>query len=723
MSEEELLRVRTAKTIDLLNGKPEDKREQIREYFHKTFNLYEELFATVKDAAFYYKPDPLRHPLIFYWGHTACFFVNKLVLAKQLDNNVDANVESICAVGVDEMSWDDLNEESYDWPTVSYVAGYRKKVRAVVDALITSLPLTMPLDWNSPMYIIIMGIEHEKIHIETSTVLIRQLKINDVIPTRLFETCPSRGEAPANKLVQIEGGKVALGKAFEGSSTYGWDNEYGTHECEVEGFKASQFLVSNQEYLAFVEAGGYETPRYWTDEGWRWCTYRQAKHPLFWSQDADGHFLQRNMLEVIEMPWNWPVECNQLEAKAFCNWLSEKDNTSIRLPTEDEYMLMRTHMDVQQDQHEWPEPPGNIDLQHFASSCPVDMFKQSSTKGLYDIMGNVWQWTETPMYPFEGFKVHPIYDDFTVPTYDTQHNLIKGGSWVSGGNLATVRSRYAFRRHFYQHAGFRYIQSEHAPVVPDNAEPYETSKEICKHIHAQFGAVTSRYAPQGNFYCKAASLCGEVLMQHLSNGKASNVLEIGCLGGRMSFELARYFDSVTGVEITARLIQVGHRLQEGGVFRYVTTKEGDIQNFNELRASTCAITNDLAKKVTLLQTNPNNMYERLTDFDLVIVSDICRLSNPTKLLESIHKRMSENAVLVVFSSNDWDEQISKSEDWVGGHKVNGENVYTDVGTSTILRRNFRRIDVPDENTLPLVFQETASKFSVKEIEFSAWRKQ
>ena len=76
---------------------------------------------------------------------------------------------------------------------------------------------------------------------------------------------------------------------------------------------------------------------------------------------------------------------------------------------------------------------------------------------LYDVIGNVWQWTETPIYPFDGFEVHPYYDDFTAPTFDTRHNLIKGGSWISCGNETLGSARYAFRRHFFQHAGFRYV--------------------------------------------------------------------------------------------------------------------------------------------------------------------------------------------------------------------------------------------------------------------------
>ena len=68
--------------------------------------------------------------------------------------------------------------------------------------------------------------------------------------------------------------------------------------------------------------------------------------------------------------------------------------------------------------------------------------------------------------------MHPLYDDFSTPTFDGRHNLIKGGSWISTGNLALRAARYAFRRHFFQHAGFRYVVSHHRE--PNLVNPYET---------------------------------------------------------------------------------------------------------------------------------------------------------------------------------------------------------------------------------------------------------
>ena len=119
------------RTPKLTSGTVDDKRKEIALYFTNTFDTYTGLFDCLRDdAGFYQKPIPLRHPLIFYLGHTATFFINKLLLAKLIPKRIDAHMESIFAVGVDEMSWDDLSEDNYDWPSVSAVKHYRSLVRA-----------------------------------------------------------------------------------------------------------------------------------------------------------------------------------------------------------------------------------------------------------------------------------------------------------------------------------------------------------------------------------------------------------------------------------------------------------------------------------------------------------------------------------------------------------------------------------------------------------------
>ena len=154
-----LLSQRDARTLRLDAGDPEAKREELRRYFHATFDADEALYEhLVGDEVFSRRADPLRHPLIFYLGHTAVFFVNKLLIAGVIDARLDPKLESICAIGVDEMSWDDLDEAHYDWPSVDEVRAYRRRVRALVDEKIGTLPLELPIRGNSPFWVTATGI-------------------------------------------------------------------------------------------------------------------------------------------------------------------------------------------------------------------------------------------------------------------------------------------------------------------------------------------------------------------------------------------------------------------------------------------------------------------------------------------------------------------------------------------------------------------------------------
>jgi len=270
------------KTPILNSGNPEEKRKEILEYFLASWELDDRLYDSLKgEEAFCMRADTLRHPLIFYIGHTATFFINKLLLAGLITERINPKFESIFAVGVDEMSWDDLNEKHYDWPSLQEVRDYRKLVKAMLENLITELPLTMPINWENPFWVIIMGIEHQRIHIETSSVLIRQLPIYQVQDNPLFKICDESGNAPTNDLMKVNAGHVNLGKTKE-DALYGWDNEFGKLSTDINAFSASKFLVSNQEFKAFVEDDGYKDQEWWTEEGWSWVQFKKCEYPVFW---------------------------------------------------------------------------------------------------------------------------------------------------------------------------------------------------------------------------------------------------------------------------------------------------------------------------------------------------------------------------------------------------------------------------------------------------------
>ncbi|MBI3873983.1 MAG: 5-histidylcysteine sulfoxide synthase [Arcobacter sp.] len=445
------------RNLSLRGDNIESKRAEIREYFLKTYSTFEELFLMfASETTFYEQPEKLRHPLIFYFGHTAIFYINKLTLAGYLTKRINPKFETMFAVGVDEMSWDDLNQDNYDWPTVAVAKNYRNKAKEIILDFIDNVNFTLPITWENPMWAIMMGIEHERIHLETSSVLHRQLNFIHIKPNPNFIDCDIFGDYPKNELINVSGKEVRLGKKIE-DDFYGWDNEYGEASYFLDDFKASKYLVSNGEFLEFVQAGGYQNDTFWDDEGLRWRNYTKAVNPIFWINDG-GAFLLRTIQNQIELPLSWPVEVNCLEAFAFCKWKSLRENRNISLPTEADWYKIHQESGLK-DEPYWnknEKAPANINLEHFASPCPVNKFAHGK---FYDVIGNVWQWTKTTMDGFDGFKTHPLYDDFSFPTFDTRHNMIKGGSFISTGNEVLLNSRYAFRRHFFQHAGFRYVET------------------------------------------------------------------------------------------------------------------------------------------------------------------------------------------------------------------------------------------------------------------------
>lgn len=698
--------LRTTRTIVLNEGDPETKRAEIRRYFHATYDIDEALYDTLaREEAFYLRPEPLRHPLIFYFGHTATFYINKLIVAKLSETRFNPTFESMFAVGVDEMSWDDLNDAHYDWPSVADVKAYRDRVREFVDGVIRALPLTMPITWDSPWWAIMMGIEHQRIHLETSSVIIRRLPIAEVRPLPLWEICPQRGEAPQNVLLPVAGGTVTLGKSRE-HALYGWDNEFGRHTADLWDFEASKYLVSNREYLAFVEERGYEQRELWSAEGWNWVQYTQARRPLFWITEGAGYRF-RTMAREIEMPWNWPVEVNQLEAKAFCQWMAKRSGRPIRLPTEDEWVRLRELQELP-DQPYWEQAPGNLNLEHWASPCPVDHF---ACGDFYDIVGNVWQWTETPITGFEGFEVHPWYDDFSTPTFDTQHNLIKGGSWISTGNEATRDARYAFRRHFFQHAGLRYVAAEQP--LPAAEAMYESDTAVSEYCEAHYGAP---HFGVPNF----AATCARICVEAMGDRPKRRALDLGCAVGRATFELARHFDTVDGLDFSARFVRVAFQLQERGVTRYELCEEGEIVSFHEARLSELGL-DGLAGKVDFRQADAANLKPQFTDYDLIFAGNLLdRMVTPRVLLESVHERLLPGGLLVLASPYTWMETFTAKENWVGGIRKDGEPYSTLKALHDILGPHFRPVGAPHE--VEFVIRETRRKFQHTVSQLTIWER-
>jgi 5-histidylcysteine sulfoxide synthase/putative 4-mercaptohistidine N1-methyltranferase len=684
-----------------------EKRQELVAYFKNTWATYESLFSLINDdEAYFLRPERLRHPLIFYFGHTATFYINKLILGKYINQRVNSRLEAICAVGVDEMSWDDLNSEHYDWPSVEEVRNYRSEVYQLVLNLIENMELSLPIDQDSLAWIILMGCEHERIHLETSSVIMRMLPLQWLSADSAWQPCLESSNAPENSLISVPAQTISLGKKAQ-DKTFGWDNEYGALEVEVAEFKASKFLVSNQEFLAFVEAKGYQSKHFWCQEGQAWLQFSQAKMPRFWRYE-NNQYLQRNLTNEMPLPLDWPVEVSYLEAKAFCQWRQSLGDSYIRLPTEAEWACLREN--VVGEQSQWREAPGNIDLAYYASSCPVNRFGHGE---FFDVIGNVWQWSESAIDGFPGFKVHPLYDDFSTPTFDGKHNLIKGGSWISTGNETLASSRYAFRRHFFQHAGFRYVESGIEDVPKTKVNEFETDKNICQQLDCYFGEQSLAYEDYGQ------QIVAHIKTLLNNNGVQKNrLLNLGCSVGRVAFELSESFVHIDAVDFSARTIQHGVQLQNGGSVRYTKTIEGDICQYHELKLVD-AVPNSKSERILFSQGDGCNLKDIFKGYDVVFVQHALETSyDPASLLRNAISRLKPSGLLIILSDYHYQSQHTEQSKWLSGMKINGENLFA---LEALRNRLEPKFNLTSQHELYRVMDESARNFTVDKCQMTAWR--
>mmetsp|Transcript_5116 Transcript_5116/g.7830 ORF Transcript_5116/g.7830 Transcript_5116/m.7830 type:complete len:1332 (-) Transcript_5116:216-4211(-) len=558
------------------------KRGQILEQIEAQMDLTDKLYSHLTVEAFFIRAEKLRHPLIFYYGHTAVFFINKLCLGQYLSDadRIDPELESLCAVGVDEMTWDDLTVGEWDKVSpedqpkqLERVRNYRQRVREILRNMILnpSNELNLPITPSSIWWVFLMGIEHSRIHIETSSVIIAQLGVEYVTPSLAWPVCPHQTDkAPVNSLISVAGGVVTPGRPLNGTTYYGWDNEFGSGRgIQLESFEVSQTLVSHAEYAEFVNSGGYNNQEWWSAEGWEWAKNKQG--PLFWNVNCKGNRSEdaklRTIMHEIDLPPSWPVVTNNYEAEAFCNWKSSVLGKHVRMISHPEWLLLAKRC-KRQDY--------NINMRKWASPCPVDMHGEPLGQDgsmVYDIRGNLWQHSRSLLTVLPEFEVHPLYDDFTLPTIDGQHSFILGGSWASLGNCADVEARYGFRRHFYQFAGIRYVCSRNE----DRSAPARLVQgEVCIALSEHYMNFSSDILTTPRPVMNGMKEFGQYASTFISD--QDNVLVLNGSVGRVTFEIAAHASpkSILHTDPTANALDAFLYARENGTIRYERTLEGNL---------------------------------------------------------------------------------------------------------------------------------------------------
>jgi 5-histidylcysteine sulfoxide synthase len=447
-------------------------RQQILEYFQNAWKIDECLMKSVIDPhIFYTNPDPFRNLLIFYLGHSAVFYINKLIRVGLIKNRINANFEILFEVGVDPEKPDDIagifaNLKQVD---VCQVWRYRQQVYEHICELIQNLEISYPINSEHSLWALIMAIEHQHIHIETSSMLLRQLPVEQLRRPQNWQYAPtddsrtdrtSRHLFHQDDMIEVKGGIVKLGKPRD-SSIYGWDIEYGDRLVDVDTFYVSKYLVTNADFLEFVKIGGYENPDYWHKSAWAWKVDHNFHHPKFWIP-KNNSYEYRAMFDEIDLPLSWPVEVNHHEAIAYCRWLGDHR----RLMTEDEWYLatygtsIEPHL-ISQEKTKKIQPSANYNLNlRVGSPSPVGSLDSAkNTSEICDLRGNVWEWLGSHLLPFAGYQPHTLYENYSATYFDEAHYMMAGGSWITNGTEAEQYYRNWFRPSFYQHAGFRVATS------------------------------------------------------------------------------------------------------------------------------------------------------------------------------------------------------------------------------------------------------------------------
>ncbi|CAF1453446.1 unnamed protein product [Adineta ricciae] len=437
--------------------------------FDNIWNRSDRLFSLLRSSDDYYRqPVKLRLPLIFYLGHLPCFSWTQFRHLNDVDDVLDPIYDEVFVRGVDpnvqtgivehthssRFSTDVKEEEQY-WRsfTVSSVVEYKQNVRKQIVHVLTD----GNLDLNDLHTLNVLNIaaEHEMLHQETLMYLFVQLpiesfRVDEIVELQLRQM-PAISSLSENKWVKLPGGHTSLGKpCCDKSSTFsfGWDNEFPRKACYLPPFQMQSHPVRNGDFLQFILDDGYATGDWWDEAIFEWIKTSKIEHPATWTRTDNSYqvnfVLQRNI--PVEFLLDHPVILSQIEAKAYCRWLSKKCGETIELPTESEWIYAMW---------DWSD---SINIGLMDDECNVNfrhlhtMPVKSSSDNQLQWQGSAFEWTASVFQPLSDcFAPLPTYPEYSADFFDNRHFVLLGGSYAT--DLTLIRRSF---RNWYQDT-YRYM--------------------------------------------------------------------------------------------------------------------------------------------------------------------------------------------------------------------------------------------------------------------------
>lgn len=329
-------------------------------------------------------------------------------------------------------------------PTMRRTRDYLAKVR---DEMISRLPD----GWASEAqgYVYQLTTFHEDMHGE-AFFWTRQTLEDPPPPVASPDDLPAAepsGPLPGD--VHVPGGEHLLGSGEE--VFFRFDNEKQPHNVTVAPFSIARAPVTNEEYAAFVEEGGYETPRYWSEAGLALVERNELTAPVYWRRGQDGGWQMRWFDRWIALPPHQPVCFVSFhEAEAYCAWAGR------RLPSEAEWEVAASRVATPDGTalapgkriYPWGGAPptaerANLDGYRLGCIDVAALPDGDSAFGCRQMFGNVWEWTTSLFKPYPGFQAE-LYRDYSQPWFKENRRVLRGGAWPTRARMLTT----AYRNYF-----------------------------------------------------------------------------------------------------------------------------------------------------------------------------------------------------------------------------------------------------------------------------------
>ena len=421
--------------------KSETVRQNFRQELVSARMHTDQLFQMLAPAALHLRPIPERHRIAFYLGHLEAFDWNMICKWAFEMSPFNPAFDQLFAFGIDPVDGKLPQDKPSDWPPVNEILSYRDRIRRTIDAVLETADLEDP----SKRQIFHVILEHRWMHAETLAYMLHWLDFD----LKRTEETTAPGETMRLKSTStkmIPSGHATLGQKTDGE--FGWDNEFRAHSVFVPEFSIGAFNVTNADYLEFVIAGGYQERSLWTAEAWDWLQQTGISYPKFWIPES-GDWFYMTMFEKIPLPPDWPVYVSHAEASAYARWNGKA------LPTEAQYHRAAFGSPGGSDARHLP--PGNFNFRSW-NPMPVGSFAPSAF-GVFDLVGNGWEWTSTSFAPFEGFEAFSFYPGYSADFFDGKHFVLKGASPRTSASLARKSFRNWFQPHYPNiYATFRCVE-------------------------------------------------------------------------------------------------------------------------------------------------------------------------------------------------------------------------------------------------------------------------